>query len=224
MTILKDVETRRIVSVKRAYYEKKDYIFKKGRIGLLPGVSVLVGCNGCGKSTFLGAATDQLGNERVRYIYYNNLHDGGSSSVSQAIWSGNIRAASALMCSSEGETIRLNLGGVAAECRREMLRLSESEQRGEKELWLLLDASDSGMSIDNVIELKGELFKTILQETEKHGITAYILVAANEYEMAAGENCLDVQSGRYVSFHDYDDYRKFILKTRENKERRYRRE
>lgn len=39
--------------------------------------------------------------------------------------------------------------------------------------------------------------------------------------MAAGENCLDVWSGDYISFDNYDEYKKYIIKTRTRKDKRY---
>lgn len=85
--------------------------------------------------------------------------------------------------------------------------------------FLLLDAVDSGYSIDNVIELK-ELFKLILKDSEEHDVHTYIIVSANEYELANSENCFDVANGKYITFANYEEYRKFILKSRELKNKR----
>ena len=216
MKTLKDLKYGKIIKVKRNYYDRAERIFKKASIGIIPGVSVLVGCNGCGKSTFLGAVEETLSNEGIKYVLYNNLHDGGSRSVSEAVWLGDFGMASSLLYSSEGECIIHNLGSVAAKCGQ---MVSSLKKENKKEFWLLLDATDSGMSVDNIVEIKELLFETIIKNTQESGITPYILVAANEYEMACGENCLDVQNGRYVSFKNYDDFRKFILKTRVDKEK-----
>lgn len=48
-------------------------------------------------------------------------------------------------------------------------------------------------------------------------VEVYIVVSANSYEMASGEQCLDVWSGKYITFEDYEDYRRYILKTRARK-------
>lgn len=53
------------------------------------------------------------------------------------------------------------------------------------------------------------------------GIELYIVVSANAYELAAGENCFDVIGGKYVRFGGYDEYRKFVLKSRKEKDKRY---
>lgn len=48
----------------------------------------------------------------------------------------------------------------------------------------------------------------------------YILVTANEYEMARGEKCFDVVGCRYVGVKSYERYRNLVLKSREYKDAR----
>lgn len=80
-----------------------------------------------------------------------------------------------------------------------------------------MDAIDSGLSVDNIVDLKENLFKTILKEKE---LRIYIIISANEYEMANGEDCLDIDNCEYIKFSNYDEYRKFILNSREHKNKR----
>lgn len=63
----------------------------------------------------------------------------------------------------------------------------------------------------------GEGFNTC----KKREIELYIVVSANAYELAAGKNCFDVIGGKYVRFGGYDEYREFVLKTRKEKDKRY---
>ena len=85
----------------------------------------------------------------------------------------------------------------------------------------MLDAIDSGLSIDYVIELKKDLFKTILSDTLHKGIETYIIVSANEYEMAKNEKCFLIPDMKYKTFKDYDEYRGFIIESRNKKNKRY---
>ena len=55
---------------------------------------------------------------------------------------------------------------------------------------------------------------------DKGNSSVYIIVTANGYEMARNENCFDVYNGKYVKFKDYEDYRQFVLKSKEIKEKR----
>ena len=81
------------------------------------------------------------------------------------------------------------------------------------ERWILLDAVDSGLSVDNIVDLKEQLFKTILEYN--YGNEIYIVISANEYEMARGEKCFDVYNGKYVKLNDYEEYRNLVLQSKE---------
>ena len=63
------------------------------------------------------------------------------------------------------------------------------------------------------------MFNVILEYN--FGNEIYIVVSANEYEMASGEQCFDVYNGKYVKFKDYEDYRNLVMETREIKDARY---
>ena len=39
--------------IERDCYEDKNYLYKKGHVTFQPGLTVLVGCNGCGKTTLM---------------------------------------------------------------------------------------------------------------------------------------------------------------------------
>lgn len=95
----------------------------------------------------------------------------------------------------------------------------ENEKELSNERWFLFDAIDSGLSTDNVIELKEYLFKQIFDNSDEKEI--YIVVSANEYEMANGEQCFDVMEGKYITFKNYDEYKQMILNSRTKKEERY---
>ena len=143
------------------------------------------------------------------------------------------------MCSSEGENIVMNIGTFAArlgqfvkngedpkEKKYTQLARSIAKINGEeiceteipKERWILLDAVDSGLSVDNIVDIKEDLFKTILEHN--FGNKIYIVISANEYELARGEQCFDVYNGKYVTFNDYEEYRSLVLQSKEWKYQR----
>lgn len=96
---------------------------------------------------------------------------------------------------------------------------AEKDRKNSRERWLLLDGCDSGYSIDNMIDLK-EVFSLILSEGKEQGKDIYILAAANSYELAEGQRCLDVMAGTYYTPKRYASYKKRILKTRQKKDAR----
>ena len=204
--------------IRRDYYDKKDYVFRKAHIDIQPGLTVLIGCNGCGKTTFLQHLKRQLEDEKAKVVWFNNVTDGGSHGMSKAMLLGDMGFVARAAVSSEGEKIRQNIEQVAVDCGRACRSIKDEDER---EVWILLDAIDSGLSVDQVVDIKEQLFNTIIEDCESKGIKPYIVVSANEYEMARGENCLDIQSGKYVKIRSYDGYRYVIMRTRKYKDKRY---
>lgn len=221
-------------------YGTGEKLFKRKKITINPGVTVLVGCNGAGKTTLLRSIETQLKENKIPVLKYDNLHDGGGRAVSFAAASGDIQFAATAAMSSEGENIVMNLGRVASSLRP-FIRTGETPDRSDKlakafaravwgdaadkedekipkERWLFFDAVDSGLSIDNVVDVKEYLFKTILEDAGDCDV--YILVTANAFEVARGEECFDVYEGKYRTFKTYEAYRKFILNSRTKKNTR----
>lgn len=198
-------------------YCTNETLYTKPAFTLQPGVTVLVGCNGIGKSTLLRRLEEVLEREKhVPVMRYDNFSCGGDTAKSKAVMRGNMDVAASLMLSSEGEQIYINLGETAAEIGRFV-----NKNKNAPEIWFLFDAIDSGLSVDNIVEVKKYLFNTIIEDNPNTNI--FIVVSANEYEMCRGENCFDTRNGNYITFPDYEEYRNFILKSREEKDNRYKR-
>lgn len=189
-------------------------MYNKATIELVPGVTVLVGCNGAGKSTLLKQLYGIVQKENIPCVMFDNLKDGGSNARSKTGFYGDITFLATSMCSSEGENIALNMGNFA-----KMIESMFRNNPNDNEYWIFADAVDSGFSIDNVVELKDELFKLILDIHKDKEV--YIVITANAYEMARGEQCFDVINGKYVSIKSYEKYRSVILKSRDKKDARY---
>lgn len=225
--------------LERDYYDEGFNLYKKKTIGIKQGVTVLVGCNGIGKTTLLHQIRDNLKKDSIPYVLFDNLKDGGHNSVSEAFYYEDFAFGATAMCSSEGENIVMNMGKLAARLgdfvktgedtkdakfkalARSLERLDkefEEEKEIPKERWILLDAVDSGLSVDNIVDLKEQLFKTILEYN--YGNKIYIVISANEYEMARGEPCFDVYNGKYVKLKDYEEYRSLVLESKEWKYQR----
>ena len=123
---------------------------------------------------------------------------------------GDIETTAALFMSSEGESICINMGKLA---RKIGSKIRQSEDL--RELWILLDAIDSGLSIDNVNDFKDFFKQTVLPDAPEN---TYILISANAYEMCRNERCMDVRTGETTQFPTYEAYRDHILRSREKKD------
>ena len=196
------------------YYEDDFKIFKKKNITIKSGLTVLVGCNGAGKTTMLNQIEDMLDRENIPVLLHSNITNGERDLKSKATFYGDFDLVARLMSSSEGE----NIVNVLSEVARKMGDLSRKNPKA-KELWFLFDSIDSGLSIDNVIEFKEQLIPVVLENNKDKDI--YFVVSTNGYEFARGENCFDVINGKYIKFANYEEYRDFILKSKEQKLERY---
>ena len=203
------------------------------------GITVLVGCNGAGKTTLIKNITEQLKKENTPYYVFDNLYSGGKKSISKMVDSNNIEKVALMLSSSEGENITNNICDILEKARcfiktgdsdvyktNEILKFLKNINQDEEEpiisneRWFLFDAIDSGYSIDNIVEFK-EILNLMILDSKKMNKDLYIIISANSYEMANNENCFDVMSGKYIRFENYDEYKKFIIKSRKRKEKRY---
>lgn len=203
-------------------------LFRKKTITLQEGLTVLVGANGTGKTTLLHSICEHLRKEKIPVYRFDNLIEGGSSeNFNQFMFQGETEMAATSLMSSEGENIMIGIAALAKKMGsfiktgkvKHMFDFLDEEKEVGNERWILLDATDSGLSIDNVIELKN-FFKFILNDAQKSNIETYIVISANEYELAAESNCFDVRNGKYIKFNDYNDFREFIIQSRKDKDKR----
>ena len=206
---------------------------RRKTIEIKEGLTVLVGCNGAGKTTLLDNIEQDLKKDKIPCVAIHTNDMNMSDKFSELLWQGgdNINIIAQSVTSSEGENISLRLrllvsklaefirtgeyddGSLANKLLKSMQEDKDSENQYSDERWILLDSTDSGYSIDNIIELKS-VFDIIIDDAIRNCKQLYIVVTANEYEMASQEECFDVNEGKYVKFDDYNVYKKFILKSR----------
>lgn len=216
---------------------------KPKEISINPGLTVLVGCNGAGKTTLLYNIEEVIkennkkSNVKTPIHFYNNLSSGGLNAISGAMFRNDYSLVASLSCDSEGEAIKENFGylisGFKSFLEKGYFNTSsrlcanlfkyddedEEEEIFENKRVILFDALDSGLSVDSVAEIR-EIFDLMMEDANKKGLELYIIVSANEYEMARNTNCFDVNAGKYIEIKDYEGYRNFILKSRKEKESR----
>lgn len=189
-------------------------IYKKSKITLNTGITILVGCNGIGKTTLIRALKEQLKDDKIPFIHFDNLRDGGSAARSMAGFRNDFTFLATAAFSSEGENIHMNMARFA----NRITSFIKENNGSDKELWIFMDAVDSGYSVDNIEDVKN-FIHLILKDYENNN-DIYFIISANEYEMVRNEQCFDVLRGKYRNFKSYEAYRNFILKTREEKNKR----
>lgn len=194
-------------------YDDKKSLYARTTVKIEPGLTVLCGCNGSGKSTLLRLLKDKLSEDKsIKLLSFDNYRDGGAQWIEKQFWRGNYNAGVSAFSSSEGERISTSVSYFVSELGS-MIR-----KERPKEIWVLLDAIGSGLSIDGIDEIKDFINFVRGEEPE---IMFYFVVSTNEYEFAEGSDCIDVRTFRHLKFSNYDDYKKFILNSRETKNKRY---
>ncbi len=198
-------------SIKKYPYNNYSQVFLKSHITLKPGLTVLVGCNGSGKSTLLQIIRDDVAERGIPYLYYDNI-SGSERRMEFTDKFGMVGTVPSSVVDAYRESVELNLGQLAGE----LGVFVHEKHRDDKEIWILIDASDSGFSIDSISMLKSGLFDSILAH-KPEAQDVYLVVSANQFEMCRGERCFLVQEGKYATFRNYEKYRKYILQSRETR-------
>lgn len=229
----------REIKVWKDPYDCKLRLCKAKTVSFKPGLTVLVGCNGAGKTTMLLNIKDELEKLKVPVVKFDNLKDGSDSIMSNSAAKGDFELVAQIYSASEGEGINIAINNFLKTKLEHFLITGKQEIEGFKrifyseeelaytetpsackERWILMDATDSGLSIDNICNLKEMMFN-VVNELNKKGIETYFIVSANEYEMASVEDCLDVISGNHIQFTRYEDFKDFILNSKKLKMNRY---
>ena len=192
-------------------YKRKDYILK-------PGLTSLVGCNGSGKTTFIDCfLVHQLRKQKIEFYKYNDRREGGSHLMDSLLNRyGDMNGLAQMFLSSEGERIVYGLTRVIQGLPRFF-----DEHRG-KPAFLILDAIDSGMSVDEIIEIREVLLDTIIPDAkQRFDVDLFVVIAANNFEWCNDKAIvnMDITDGKELKFNSYEDYRKHILKTRQFKDK-----
>lgn len=191
-------------------YDDRRVFYKDRRFDFDYGVNVLVGCNGTGKSTVISLLKDKLKEENKPCLVFDckREHNWYKDSLIQ---DEDYSTLATYITSSEGECTNVILHSFV----RKLLGFFKKYPEGDK--FILLDSIDSGYSLDNVIEFNKFLVDTVCKGRDND---VYFIVSTNAYEMVEGNQCFYARTGEKKTFNSYEEYRKFILKSFKDKQRR----
>ena len=156
--------------------------------------------------------------------------------MSSYLFMGDYRSIASVFSASEGEAVFRNYANkvyheiatfrdtkIISRHPEEnaLLRYKYIRMDKAKNLLVILDGIDSGVSLDMTLDIKNFLH-TILEDlrTRIPKVPVYILVSSNSWEFCEGERCLDARSLKFKEFSSYEEYRKYILDSRKKKDHR----
>ncbi len=209
--------------------EEGQYIYKKSKIWIKPGVTCLIGCNGSGKTTLFNSIYDIMQTndsksdsdntklDNVKYLRLDNYGHGSRELMQQALFMGDMSTVISQAQSSEGEQI------VGCLCRHAS-SLGTNVRSLEKGSHLIVsfDAIDSGLSYDNIVDVRNNLFSSMLDDAKKRGINLYILVGTNTYALCddASYDKMFIHNFKHIKVNSYKSFIKYVIKSCEIKDNR----
>lgn len=176
-------------------------------IDLQPGLNILVGPNGSGKTTAIIQINEYCKENNISFVKYDNYTDGGTHSYGSFLMKGDMESLAIASSSSEGQGIIFNLGQWIPNVRK---MISNTCTKDNKVCMVLLDAIDSGLDINNINEVKSVFKNIIIPHAKEIGAELYVVISTNNYEFIKDELCFSIKSGTIKKFSNYEEYARFI--------------
>lgn len=223
---------------KKPYDEEKFYAKKELEIKSNT-ITCLLGCNGSGKTTLIHIIVENLRKYenakevKLGYIDFSFLLNEKPTNVHYCIFDkhantckdeGDYYKQCAISNTiSTGEDIVNRFGNVLGKIGKTIHDISWQKDKDKPTLFLFFDDCDAGSSIDNIMEIK-KMFKMIASDCEKWKITYYIIFTANSYELCKEFDNISVHNFKPVKITTYDSFKRFVLKSRNIKDKRFEKE
>ena len=171
-------------------------------------LTIVVGHNGYGKSSYISGLESHLKRKGIEYIKWSDSANGRTNGMNQFLWAGDNEGVASMAFHSEGQAMMASFSRI---CIRECGRKAKLAKDGKlKELFVIIDQLDSGLDVYWINDLKRLFKKSIIPNMNKYGVTVYVVMTANSYELAKGEHCFDPVTRRGIIFNSYTEYYDYI--------------
>lgn len=206
-------------------YTKRESIPIKYDIN--PGITMLIGPNGSGKTTALSqlrslfSTEDDLVkkwnkleiNDSIRDLYSSYLYDNVyEETFTKSTWGAtdHIDRVAQTFENSEGQNMYDYLYYKINEIGQAVTKAIKNNKKG---IFLLFDGLDSGLSLDVINTIRKSVLEFIIEtEKKRSNLEVYIICSANSYEFCNNYDCIDVTNQKHITFTNYEDYEKYFVK------------
>lgn len=206
-------------------YTKRESIPIKYNIN--PGITMLIGPNGSGKTTALSqlrslfSTEDDLVkkwnkleiNDSIRDLYSSYLYDNVyEETFTKSTWGAtdHIDRVAQTFENSEGQNMYDYLYYKINEIGQAVTKAIKNNKKG---IFLLFDGLDSGLSLDVINTIRKSVLEFIIEtEKKRSNLEVYIICSANSYEFCNNYDCIDVTNQKHITFTNYTDYEKYFVK------------
>lgn len=206
-------------------YTKRESIPIKYNIN--PGITMLIGPNGSGKTTALSqlrslfSTEDDLVkkwnkleiNDSIRDLYSSYLYDNVyEETFTKSTWGAtdHIDRVAQTFENSEGQNMYDYLYYKINEIGQAVTKAIKNNKKG---IFLLFDGLDSGLSLDVINTIRKSVLEFIIEtEKKRSNLEVYIICSANSYEFCNNYDCIDVTNQKHITFTNYEDYEKYFVK------------
>ena len=171
-------------------------------------ITILVGKNGYGKSSFLHGVEETFKNDNsVIVVSWSDNQHGRGNGLSELFWKDDLEGVAAMSFRSEGQIMLESFGRFFMQRAGTAVRHREESQNT---MFLLIDQLDSGLDSHQINDIKRAIRDTIIPDMNSKGMTVYCIMAANSYELVMGEDCLDPITRKHHKFKTIRSYMNYI--------------
>ncbi len=206
-------------------YTKRESIPVKYNIN--PGITMLIGPNGSGKTTALSQIRSLFStendlvkkwntieiNDSIRNLYSSYLYDNVyEETFTKSTWGAtdHLDRVAQTFENSEGQNMYDYLYYKINEIGQAVTKAIKNNKKG---IFLLFDGLDSGLSLDVINTIRKSVLEFIIEtEKKRNNLEVYIICSANSYEFCNNYDCIDVTNQKHITFTNYTDYEKYFVK------------